>query len=209
MEKVVAFDLDGTLSESDLFLIPSYKAALCERGLPVLSDERLKLLIGCTIENARAIVMPDRPMEEYLEYSRAVGRHVQDFVRQGRPYPGIPESLAKLRTRGYKVALCSNGESHYVYQVLDSLGLTQYFDFVQHVVLGCDKSDLLRRVIEKFAPAKVVMVGDRVYDVEAARNNAVPVIGCLYGLYPDEVRDADVRITAADQLPEAVEMLLG
>ena len=41
MEKLIAFDLDGTLSRSDLFLLPAYRTALTKMGRPVLSDEVL------------------------------------------------------------------------------------------------------------------------------------------------------------------------
>ena len=41
MEKLIAFDLDGTLSRSDLFLLPAYRMALTKMGRPVLSDEVL------------------------------------------------------------------------------------------------------------------------------------------------------------------------
>ena len=41
MEKLVAFDLDGTLSRSDLFLLPAYRTALTKMGRPLLPVELL------------------------------------------------------------------------------------------------------------------------------------------------------------------------
>ena len=57
MEKLIAFDLDGTLSRSDLFLLPAYRMALTKMGRPVLSDEVLLTMIGgTTLDNAQIMV---------------------------------------------------------------------------------------------------------------------------------------------------------
>ena len=53
------------------------------------------------------------------------------------------------------------------------------------------------------------MVGDRHFDIEAARAVSIPVIGCGYGLAPSEVTGADIVVSDASELPDAVERLLG
>ncbi|MEM1483668.1 HAD family hydrolase [Oscillospiraceae bacterium PP1C4] len=210
MNKVVAFDLDGTLSQSERFLIPSYREALMKVGITPPPDEVLKNMIGGTLDDNIKIAMPGRTMEEFLVYADHVHVLAAKYAAQyGAAYPGIPESLALLRERGYKIAICSNGTEDYIDHILEGLDLKKHFDFIQHIVVGCNKSQLLKRILDKFETTEVVMVGDRHFDETAARDNHVPFIGCAYGIYPDEVAGADVVLQNAYELPAAVEKLLG
>jgi phosphoglycolate phosphatase len=55
-----------------------------------------------------------------------------------------------------------------------------------------------------------VMVGDRTFDVVAAKAHGIPSIGVLWGLGTrDELADADRLVTAPDELPDAAADLLG
>lgn len=210
MNQVVAFDLDGTLSQSEHFLLPSYREALLIMGITPAPDEVLKNMIGGTLEDNIKIAMPGHPMEEFLVYINHVHRLAAQYaVQYGVCYPGVAQSLEQLRAQGYKIALCSNGTEDYITHILDILKIRQYFDFIQHIVVGCNKSQLLTRILEHFETREVVMVGDRHFDQTAARNNGVPFIGCAYGLYPEEIRAADIVLESAYQLPDAVKSLLG
>lgn len=209
MNQVVAFDLDGTLSQSERFLLPAYKKALAELGLPVAPDEVLKNMIGGTLEDNIEIAMPGHTLEEFLVYADKVHGYAGVLVREfGEVYPGIPESLAALRGAGYKVALCSNGTPDYIEAVLAALHLDSAIDLVQKLEAGENKSQLLGKILKAYGTNRAVMVGDRHFDERAARDNGVPFIGCAYGIYPDEVQKADAVIYSAFDLPRAVEMLL-
>ena len=75
MEKLIAFDLDGTLSRSDLFLLPAYRMALTKMGRPVLSDEVLLTMIGgTTLDNAQIISAGD--MEDYGIFNNYVRQEI-------------------------------------------------------------------------------------------------------------------------------------
>ncbi|MCI8649480.1 MAG: HAD family hydrolase [Anaerotruncus sp.] len=209
MNQVVAFDLDGTLSQSEAFLLPAYRDAVSAMGLEPQPDAHLRQMIGGTVEDNLEIVMPGQPMERFREYLHYVHDFAHRYVVQcGKTYPCIPESLAELHRLGYRIALCSNGTPDYINFVLDTLNIQQYFDAVQTNLPGWTKSDLLGKILQDFDTSAAVMVGDRHFDFQAAKDNHVPFIGCAYGLFPQEVTQADVVITAADQLVQAVEQLL-
>ena len=67
----------------------------------------------------------------------------------------------------------------------------------------------MKSILETYSPKAAVMVGDRHFDIEAARAVNIPVIGCGYGLAPFEVAGADLVVSNASELPEAVDRLLG
>lgn len=209
MEKLVAFDLDGTLSRSDWFLLPAYRTALTKMGRPLLPDEVLLTLIGgTTLDNAHIISAGD--MEDYGIFN--------DYVRQelaahmstdARAYPGIAQSIEALRAGGCRIVLCSNAMANYSRPLLDAISLLDLFHDIPQSQPGWDKQQLLKSILETYSPKAAVMVGDRHFDIEAARAVNIPVIGCGYGLAPFEVAGADLVVSNASELPEAVDRLLG
>ncbi len=91
--------------------------------------------------------------------------------------------------------------------MVDALKLKEYFDLLIWNMRGENKSQLLARILNSFDTTCGVMVGDRHFDKTAARDNRIPFIGCGYGIYPDEVKDADVVLQNASELPAAVDRL--
>ena len=210
IKKVVAFDLDGTLSQSEKYLMPAIRRALQEMGVPLLEDGVLRQMIGGTIEDNRRLVMPDAPMERFLACTGLIHKYalasIPDLVQ---PYPGIAECLQQLRQAGYINVLCSNATADYSLPILKAIGVEPLLDWIPPQVRGRNKIQLLAAIAEHFSPAKLVMVGDRKFDEEAARANRVPFIGCAYGLFPQEITQADAVVQAASQIPDAVEKLIG
>ena len=52
------------------------------------------------------------------------------------------------------------------------------------------------------------MVGDRKFDIQAARANGIPFIGCAYGYAPQEIREADLVVKEPAEILPAVETLI-
>ena len=69
---------------------------------------------------------PTRPRRQALP--RFLQLYEADAVRLTRPYPGVPETLAALRRRGYRTAICTNKPQHATHTVLEGLGLLRLFD---------------------------------------------------------------------------------
>ena len=209
MVKLVAFDLDGTLSRSDLFLLPAYREALSRLGAAPLGDERLLALIGGSYESNREALGDRLTPEGYAQFSEIVGDLAPDYAaRYGSAYPNVAESLAALRRAGYLPVLCTNGSQRYAEGVLRAEGIRELFGELFPGRTDWHKGQVLRQLIVDHGAAAAVMVGDRHFDREAARFNGVPFVGCLYGLFPEEVRGADAVVADPCELPAAVERLM-
>lgn len=74
--------------------------------------------------------------------------------------------------------MCTNGTNGYVRKIVSALELAPYFTYLQGAEPGCTKSDTLKIVLDKIRPDKAVMVGDRHHDMQAARDNGLPFVGC-------------------------------
>ncbi|HEY6872577.1 MAG TPA: HAD-IA family hydrolase [Geobacteraceae bacterium] len=205
--KLIIFDLDGTLTDSLADLTDATNQMLAGFGRPALDCEEVRNLVG---QGARRLVeraMPDAPAGEiekglkvFLDYNNA---HIADKTTL---YPGVRETLDKLRADGMRLAVISNKNVLLCRRLLDLLGVGGYFADV----LGADSlpsrkpsPEPVFKLLHDFgvAPGEAVMVGDSINDVAAGKGAGVITVGCTYGYgYADELAGADYHVAALSDL---------
>lgn len=209
-KKLVVFDMDGTLNRIELFIIPTYKEVLRQFAGTQADDDTVLRLMGCVDEEIYQGLLPGAPMERFGEFMALTAEaEYRNIDRYHGTFEGVPEMLRQLSDDGYILAVCTNGTNGYVKKIVQALELAPYFTYLQGAEPGCTKSDTLKMVLEKIRPDKAVMVGDRRHDMQAARDNGLPFVGCQYGYLPREVDEADLRVSAAGEIPQAVKALIG
>ncbi len=209
MDKYVFFDIDGTLNETDRYAVAAYQKALKKRGIDASRED----VIACIGMSPEGIIerifgtLDDREREEWRadikKYEFAI------MEETARTFEGIPEALAELKERGYKLVICSNAYPEHIEKVLDVLGIRRYFDIIGSLDMGNSKVETLKNLLKKYRPEAACLAGDRKFDIEAARTNGIPVIGCAYGYAPEEIQTADIVVGRAFEIPAAVAELLG
>jgi HAD superfamily hydrolase (TIGR01509 family) len=106
--------------------------------------------------------------------------------------PGARELLRAIKERGHDLVLASSGQAEHVDTYLDLLGardLADAWTTSADVESAKPAPDLLQVALEKIgAPtdAPSVVVGDSVWDVEAAKNAGMPAIAVRSGGFGDE-----------------------
>src|SRR5271169_5909419 len=119
---LLVFDLDGTLVDSASDLRAALNQMLRERGRPSLSLPQVKRMIGdgaaALVARALAASGSD-PADVAGALPRFIELYEADAVRLSRPYPAVPETLAALRRRGYRTAICTNKPQHATIAVLE------------------------------------------------------------------------------------------
>lgn len=210
ISKLVVFDLDGTLNRTELYAVPAHQRALHELGIYDVTDEEIIATFGGrNIDTCGRLIRNDDP-EAVEAYSHQVGVYEKLFIQQNASsYEGTLEMLEGLKEKGYRTAICSNSSERYIRMVLSAIKIEHLIDEIQPLVKGMRKDETLGLLLKRLAPEKAIMVGDRVYDKEAARSNGLPFIGCLYGFRSDEVADADEAVTCAAEILDAVEKQIG
>lgn len=208
MKKYAIFDIDGTLNQTHLYVVEAYQRSLKPRGIEVSKEQIISCIGNHPVDIAR-MIFGELSEKEFLEWRKEVKGYQYELMEtRARTFDGISEVLQALKNAGYGLAICSNAFPEQIDKVLEVLGISQYFDEIACLEMGADKIEVLSNLLEKLQPEAACLVGDRRFDLEAARANAIPLIGCAYGYAPDEIREADVVVEHADEIAEAVKKLL-
>lgn len=188
MYQVLLFDLDGTLTASGEGITKSVKYALEKMGRETKSLEELEAFVGppLIVSFQKECGMTEEEAEQGIIYYRERYNTIRIF--ENRPYDGIAKLLAKLNEKGYRLAVASSKPQQMVEIVLKHFGLEKYFE----VIVGSDlahahmtKAEVMEKAMKEAdvfeKKETVVMIGDRKYDVEGAKETGVDCIGITYG----------------------------
>jgi len=212
--KAALFDLDGTLTDPAEGITKSVAYALARFGIEVPDRRALYPFIGPPLLDS---------FQEYYGFSVADSRRAMEYYREyfsdrgifeNEIYPGIPELLSALKTQGTLVMVATSKPEEFSQLILEHFGVAQYVDFLGGNTLNEDrpaKIDVLRHVFRcnpSLAPLDAVMVGDRKYDAEAARQCGMDCIGVAYGYGSHEELTAAGATIIVDTVEELSNALL-
>ena len=185
--ELVVFDVDGTLHDTFRWWSPIIRAGLQRfaalHGLQVTmpSDRDAEAVVGMKDAGVWAPFLPEAHKHRWPELRSVVLPMEVEEVSRGVDYlfAGVRPLLLHLRAIGVKVALASNCRRTYMGAMQDGQGLRALTDwqFCLDSPGVQTKTDMLLRAREAAgAPRRVVMVGDREPDHEAARALGWPFV---------------------------------
>ncbi len=122
------------------------------------------------------------------ELCEEIGRRELGLVAsEGHLYSGVRDTLAGLRKARYQIALCTNGGTDYVQQVVEAHGLSKFLDASRNRNSAADtKPAMVRSILVELDGRPAVVIGDRLGDIEAAHDNGLSAIAAGYGYGTDE-----------------------
>jgi phosphoglycolate phosphatase len=207
MANYAIFDVDGTINQTHLYLIPAYREALKNRGI-IRKDQEIISCIGMPVDCiAQELLNTASTYDISLWWEEIKKLESVIIPKKARTYPGVKRTIKGLKERGIKVAVCSNAYPDHISKILKYIGMDNCFDEVAGLDMGKNKVEVLGKLLEKLKPEKSCLIGDRKYDMLAARENAIPFIGCLYGYAPKELDNADYKIESPSEIIHAIETL--
>ena len=210
MWNTILFDLDGTLTDPGEGITNSVAYALRHYGIETADKRSLYPFIGPPLHESfmRYYGMSEEQsleaVEVYREYFSVKG------LLENRPYDGIEDLLRQLHAEGKCLVVATSKPEGYSVQILEHFGLAKYFDLIcgalMHPPKGYGKADVIQNALERCQITDlegVVMVGDRLHDVEGAHKMGIPAIGVLYG-YGDR---SELETAGADDIAEDISAL--
>jgi HAD superfamily hydrolase (TIGR01549 family) len=201
--ELLIFDLDGTISYTTKPIYEAVKRAFVRLDLTFqMTAKQMEKYFGAPSPEFYVALTPPDSTVTWQQIKEKIHEEQAETYRQyGETYPGVKETLEILRKREYKLALFSNSTPGYFDTVIDALGIRQYFDYTECIgENNLTKSELASKIREQFSNPTTAVVGDRIHDLEAARNNDSLSIGSLYGYGSSEPEQADFTIREFPEL---------
>ena len=198
----VVWDLDGTLVDSAADIAASLNRLLVENDLEALDEARVRTMIG---EGVAVLIRRGFEVHGVTPDGTRIERLVERFLviyaeiatASTSLFPGARKVLKSLSDAGLRQAICTNKPEAITRQVLDGLGIAEYFD----VVVG---GDTLPRNKPDPLPLRTVLAG---LDVMPEQGVDVAFVTFGYGPAPAEPHRADYRVDALVDLPTVVAAL--
>ncbi|CAN5631680.1 HAD family hydrolase [soil metagenome] len=186
MASTLLLDLDGTLTDPAPGILAGVRAAMTALGREAPPDADLLSVIGPPIRvSFRRLMGPEADVEEGVRLYRAYA--AERGLKEASVYPGILEALGELREAyAGRVFICTAKSQPFAQVTADHFGFTPYLAGVYGAHPDGtfeDKADLIAHMIAALGidPAAAIMVGDRNYDMVAARKNGLAALGALWG----------------------------
>jgi len=221
--RFVILDLDGTLVDSAPDLHAASNRVLAEAGRAALDLETVKRFIGDgvrkLVERAFAATGPAlEPAALDLATARFTTLYEAAATVLTRPYDGVPETLARLRAAGLRLAVCTNKPLAAAGIVLRELGLASLIDGVSggdSVAHRKPHPDHVRDALRRIGGGSAVgsdraaMVGDNEHDIAAGKAAGLATVAVTYGYarQPYETLGADRLIDRFGDLDGALATL--
>lgn len=214
--RLLIFDLDGTLVDSQLDLAHSVNAMLRHYHRAELPVDMISGFIGdgAPMLVRRALGDPDNgdffreALDFFIHYYR---EHKLDNTYV---YAGMKQALETIRSAAdgrVKMAVLTNKPVIPSKGIVEGLGLKDYFFEVyggnSFPTKKPDPQGALKLIEEAgVSPDEAVMIGDSHNDTLTAKNAGMWSIGCTYGLSPHSLQQVppDVLIDAPRELAEAL-----
>lgn len=209
----VIFDLDGTTLDTLEDLADSVNFALNLYGYEQRPLAHVRKSVGNGVANLVSLCIPQG--HQNPQFNDCLGdfraHYEKNLQNKTAPYAGIPELIAELHKKNYKLAIVSNKLDGAVKELNK-----QYFGDVIAVAIG--ETEHLQR---KPAPdsvfaalkelgadvSKAVYVGDSEVDVKTAKNAGLPCIAVTWGFRDRELLESEGADYIIDRPEELLEIL--
>ena len=184
---LVVFDWDGTLMDSTRVIAQSLRSACGDIGIAIPSEEDALYVIGLGLADSFAHVAPTLDPEGQRRLSERYRHHFLAGESQMPLYEGVREMLADLDARGLRLAVATGKARRGLDRALDLTGLREIFEATRCADEGFAKPHpgMLHALLDitGVEPARAVMVGDTIHDLDLAANAGIDAVAVSYGAH--------------------------
>ena len=187
---LIAFDWDGTLSNSTAVIVHCIQAAVADVGGKPPSDDQASYVIGMSLMQALTSAAPDVPPEKHTELANRYRYHYIQHKDDISLFAGVLPMLQTLRARGHWLTVATGKSRRGLDDALQDPLLKGVFDGSRTADETAGKPNplMLEELMSDFGVEsdRLLMIGDTTHDLEMARNAGCASLAVAYGAHPPE-----------------------
>lgn len=208
--KLLVFDWDGTLMDSENQIVSCMESAIEDLELETRTREEIKNIIGLGLKEAILTLFPSAT-EKFMTEFTACYRHYWFNSESGNLFPGARETLEVLRNEGFLLGLATGKGRRGLDKVLSETGLEDVF----HATRCADEArskphpQMLEEIMQELSvPASAtLMVGDTEYDLQMAQRAGVRAVAVTYGVHDWKRLQQFNPVATLEQIGEIMDWL--
>ena len=206
-DKVVAFDLDGTLLDSANDLVLSLNILLREQKQKSISRNKVNSLVGngalAMIKKAYEINSNDENVNWDELKDRFLEIYKSCYTKNTKLYPYTIETLNFLKKSKFKVILVSNKPEYFVNKILDYFNITSFFKATSGGDTFQYRKPDPRHLTETIKKANIenyecIFVGDSINDALCAKNSKSKLVLLEHGYSNEDINNMEADFVCAD-----------
>lgn len=193
MANTLVLDVDGTLVDTNYHHTVAWFRAFRSIGITVPAW-RVHRAIGMGGDKLVGAVAGEHVEAEHGDAVRAAWEHeFEPMLKEVQPLEGAHRLLTTAAELGFATVLASSGKrdhvEHYL-DLLDARGVIDAWTSSDDADVSKPDPDLVEVAVSRVDGERAVVIGDSVWDCEAARRIGLPVVGLLTGGFSEaELRD--------------------
>ena len=201
MLKSLIFDMDGTLFQTDKILELSLDDTFNHLRSPNLWDantpiDKYREIMGVPLPKVWEALLPNHSNEVRKQTDDYFLERLIENISSGKGalYPNVKEIFSYLKENNYSIYIASNGLVEYLQAIVSYYHLDNWVSetFSIQQIQTLDKGDLVKKIIKKYGITNAAVVGDRLSDINAAKDNGLIAIGCNFDFAQEnELAQAD------------------
>jgi len=181
------FDIDGTLTSTNQLIFDSFNFIAKKYLNRTFTNDEIISLFGPTED----VILKEWCGDKYEEARKDYYKYYGDHHGIAGLYEGIKEIIQHLKSKNYSIGIFTGKGRETSLITLKKLGVEQYFDLI---ITGDDvqnhkpSPEGILKFVNHFRlnPERVLMIGDSVSDVIAAKEAGVKVASVLWDSYGGE-----------------------
>jgi phosphoglycolate phosphatase len=205
--KLIVFDWDGTLMDSEAKIVACIQAAFEDIGKRPPSREAARDVIGLGLTEAMSKLWPEA---DDNQCSRVADRYRHHFLGAGETpsslFPGTLELVDWLLQQDHLLAVATGKSRRGLDTAMSEAGLEHYF----HATRCADETfskpnpEMLLQIMGELGvgSAETLMVGDTEYDMQMAKNAGTSALAVCYGVHDRERLLAQRPLACLETLSE-------
>jgi phosphoglycolate phosphatase len=210
--KLLVFDWDGTLMDSEARIVSCLAMSLKDLGRPVPPREALLNVIGLGLPEVAHALLPHGDVDGVRQFIDRYRYHfLSDHYEPANLFPGALDTLRHLDSRGFLLAVATGKARRGLDEIIDRTGCQGIFAVTRCADETASKPHprMLMEVMDVagVGPEDTLMIGDTVFDMQLARNAGAPALGVSYGVQPAERLLAEGALDCIDEISAIVPWL--